>query len=38
MIGDPLPHEAFECMALLDAIADAWTRFTMLEVSAGLDR
>jgi FkbM family methyltransferase len=38
MVGDPLPHEAFEWMALFDAIAEASTRFTMLEVGAGFGR
>jgi FkbM family methyltransferase len=38
MIGHPLPHEAFEWMALLDAIAEASTDFTMLELGAGFGR
>jgi FkbM family methyltransferase len=38
MVGDPLSHEAFEWMALFDAIAEASTRFTMLEVGAGFGR
>jgi FkbM family methyltransferase len=38
MIGHPLPHEAFEWMALLDAIAEATTDFTMLELGAGFGR
>ena len=38
MIGDPLPHETFEWMALLDAIAEATTHFTMLELGAGFGR
>jgi FkbM family methyltransferase len=38
MIGEPLPHEAFEWMALLDAIAEATTYFTMLELGAGFGR
>jgi len=38
MIGEPLPHEAFEWMALLDAITEATTDFTMLELGAGFGR
>jgi FkbM family methyltransferase len=38
MIGDPLPHEAFEWMALFDAIDEASTHFTMLELGAGFGR
>jgi FkbM family methyltransferase len=38
MVGDPVPHEAFEWMALFDAIAEASTRFTMLEIGAGFGR
>jgi FkbM family methyltransferase len=38
MIGPPLPHEAFEWMALMDAVADATAEFTMLELGAGFGR
>ena len=38
MIGDPLAHEAFEWMALMDAIAEAEVDFTMLELGAGFGR
>jgi FkbM family methyltransferase len=38
MIGEPLAHEAFEWMALLDSIAEARGRLTMLELGAGFGR
>ena len=38
MIEGPLPHEAFEWMALFDAVAEATGRLTMLELGAGFGR
>jgi FkbM family methyltransferase len=38
MVGPPLPHEAFEWMAVLDAIAEATEKLTMVEVGAGFGR
>jgi FkbM family methyltransferase len=38
MIESPLPHEAFEWMALFDAVAEATGRLTMLELGAGFGR
>jgi FkbM family methyltransferase len=38
MVGPPLPHETYEWMALLDAVSEASTRFTMLELGAGFGR
>ena len=38
MIGDPLPHQTFGWMAQFDAIAEASTRFRLLDVGPGLDR
>lgn len=38
MIGPPLAREAFEWMALLDAVEDSSGMFTMLELGAGFGR